>query len=89
MDDLIGLILFGSVVVLAFGFFRLAIRALASRPDRFEEQETLRRLAGGLESLQEEVARLARNQESLTRVLSNNVPSRRPPVVSQPEITPH
>jgi hypothetical protein len=89
MDDLIGLFLFGSVVVLAFGFFRLAIRALASRPDRFEEQETLRRLTSGLESLREEVARLAREQESLTRVLSNNVPSRRPPVVSGPEITPH
>jgi hypothetical protein len=89
MDDLIGLFLFGSVVVLAFGFFRLAIRALASRPDRFEEQETLRRLTSGLESLREEVARLAREQEALTRVLSNNVPSRRPPVVSGPEITPH
>lgn len=89
MDDFFYLFLMGSVLVLAFGFFRLAIRALASRPDRLAEQETLRQLTGGLDALRGEVARLAREQASLTRVLSNNLPSRRPPVVSQPEITPH
>lgn len=89
MDELVFLFLLGSVVVLAFGFFRLAIRALASRPDRLNDQETLRELTSGMASLEGEVARLAREQESLTRILSNNVPSRRPPVVSQPEITPH
>ncbi len=89
MEDFLFLFLLGSVVVLAFGFFRLALRALASRPDRLEEREALRRLTSGLESMQAEITRLAQNQETLTRVLSNNVPSRRPPVVSQPEITPH